>query len=383
VSGEDRRLDATPPDSVRRAPPPPRPLGRADEGAPRVTPRQGERTGAGAPTGEVPRIAVVIPTFNRRAALARVLEELGRQSLAPTLFEVVVVDDGSTDGTADWLHGRTFPYALRVVAGEHGGPSRARNLGIEAARAPRVLFLDDDVLPVRDNLAEHLAAADANGPERTVVIGPLSPPPGVPRPPWLRWVDRTLERQYRALAAGEYAPSARQFYTANASVPRALLTAVGGFDPTFLRGEDVELAYRLARAGATFAFAPRADVHHHAAHSFATWRRTSYQYGRYDVLMEREKGLPALRHAARELHGRHRLTRVLARATTGRPALARATEALLTVVVDAADRVGAEGAAMLALSGLANLLYWQGVADALGGREATLRLIGSARSDGA
>lgn len=212
-----------------------------------------------------------------------------------------------------------------------------------------------------------------------MVIGPLSPPRDAPRPPWLRWVDRTLQRQYDAMQAGEYGASARQFYTANASVPRSLLSAVGGFDASFLRGEDVELAYRLAEAGAGFSFAPAADAFHHAEHSFATWRRTCFQYGRYDVAMERDKGLPALRLAARELHTRHVLTRRATRAGLMHGAAVPACVAALSALVLAAERVRLDAPAMPALSAIASLLYWRGVADALGGSAAALRRIDEAR----
>ena len=322
---------------------------------------------AASAAGAEPAVSVVVPTYNRREALARLLASLARQTLPPRDFEVVVVDDGSTDGTADWLRSRDFPYPLRVVAGAHQGPSAARNAGVDAASGARVLFVDDDVVPVPENLAEHVATAGAHGVERTVVMGPLSPPPGVPRPPWLRWVDATLARQYRSLATGEFVASPRQFYTANAAVPRALLQRVGGFDTRFLRDEDAGLAYRLEAAGARFAFALSADVYHFAEHSFATWRRTAYQYGRYEVVMERAKGLRALRVVTREFHRRHPLTRAVARIGVGRPALIRPVVTALGDLALVADRLHAERVAMLALSVISNLLYWQGVADELGG----------------
>jgi GT2 family glycosyltransferase len=169
------------------------------------------------------------------------------------------------------------------------------------------------------------------------------------------------------MIAGEFECTPRQFYTANASLRRGRFLAAGGFDSTFKRAEDVELAYRMRDQGARFVFHPRAIVQHYAERTFEAWCRTPYQYGRYDVVMHREKGHEALPCAAHEFHSRHPLTRVLARACVGRPRLVSSAVVALRAVSGAADRLGQPGAARLALSGIFNLLYWQGVCDEFGG----------------
>ncbi|MGH2355432.1 MAG: hypothetical protein ACRDJN_27810, partial [Chloroflexota bacterium] len=143
--------------------------------------------------------------------------------------------------------------------------------------------------------------------------------------------------------------------------------AAGGFDAGYKRAEDVELAYRLRDRGARFIFNPRADVLHYAWRSFAAWARTPYQYGRYDVLMHREKGHEALPCAFVEFHQRHPLTRLMVRLCLGRPPLVQGAVLALRGVAAVADRARANRAATLALSGIFNLLYWQGVSDELGG----------------
>ena len=72
---------------------------------------------------DAPNISVVVPTYNRRGALARLLESLEHQTLPSGDFEVAVVDDGSTDGTADRPRAQAFSYSVQVVAGEHHGPA--------------------------------------------------------------------------------------------------------------------------------------------------------------------------------------------------------------------------------------------------------------------
>jgi hypothetical protein len=116
-------------------------------------------------------------------------------------------------------------------------------------------------------------------------------------------------------------------------------------------------------------------VLHYAWRSFEAWSRIPYQYGRYDVVMHREKGHEALPCAFVEFHQRHRVTRQLVRVCLGRDVVARGAVFGLRGVAEAADRAGAHGAARLALSGIFNLLYWQGVCDEFGGRDAVWREI--------
>jgi GT2 family glycosyltransferase len=311
------------------------------------------------------RVSVVVPTYNRCASLRRMLESLALQSLPASSFEVIVVDDGSTDGTADVLAALELPFTVTPVRQANQGPAAARNRGVAQARAELIVFLDDDTVPQPDLLERHVQIHEAQ--PDAVVIGPMVAPSGWPRPAWVRWEEEILDVQYQAMVAGEWECTPRQLYTANASLSRTRFLASGGFDTTFKRAEDVELAYRMRDRGAHFIFCPEAVVHHYAERSFEAWCRTPYQYGRYDVVMHREKGHEALPCAAHEFHSRHVLTRALARACVGHPLLVGTSVRLLRLVASAADRLGASGVARLALSGIFNLLYWQGASDEFGG----------------
>jgi GT2 family glycosyltransferase len=319
-------------------------------------------------------VSVIVPTYNRRASVERLLRALAKQTYPADRLEVLVIDDGSTDGTPDHLRSLTMPYALRLIEQAHQGPAQARNLGVANAAAPLVLFLDDDVVPSSTLVAVHLATHAAHG-TYAVVIGPMSPPPEWARSPWVRWEEEKLQWQYDAMTDGEWEATARQFYTANSSLSRELFVATGGFDPIFKRAEDVELGYRLRNRGVRFVFVPAAEVLHYASRQFSAWCRTPYQYGRYDVIMTRDKGHEALDLALREFGRRHLLNRALSRVVTGRSALVRVCVALLRVAVLASARIGALRTTSRALSGIFNLLYWQGVCDELGGREALHRSV--------
>lgn len=310
-------------------------------------------------------ISVIVPTYNRRASLSRLLQALGRQTYPAARFEVVVVDDGSTDGTADAVRALDLAYPLRLLIQENRGPASARNLGVEQADGPVIVFLDDDVEPLPELLAVHGAIHGSRTGQ--VVVGPMLPPPDWPRPAWIRWEEEKLERQYQAMKEGRYACTPRQFYTGNASLPRSMFLDAGGFNVEFRRAEDVELAWRLAMRGARFRFEPGAQVLHYAERSFAAWSRTPYQYGQYDVRISRETGVDVLSLAFREIGRRHPLSRALARYLADRKRTASLAVAALGGAARVGNLVGARRMTSAALSGLFNLLYWRGVSDELGG----------------
>src|SRR4029079_11522793 len=109
-----------------------------------------------------PELSVVMPTHNRLEVLAEVLQALEFQQEPPS-FEVVVVDDGSTDGTADWLRSRSCRISLRVMLQENHGPAAARNTGVAAASGRWVAFLGDDTVPSPGWLATHREAHRRRG----------------------------------------------------------------------------------------------------------------------------------------------------------------------------------------------------------------------------
>jgi GT2 family glycosyltransferase len=310
------------------------------------------------------RVSVVIPTFERRASLDRLLQALGKQSYAADKLEVIVVDDGSSDGTLRWLSSIKTTFDLRALTQLHAGPGAARNRGVAGASGDLILFLDDDVVPAADLVAAHVEAHRASA--NSVVIGPMLPPDLWKRPAWIRWEEQKLLDQYRAMRDGRYPCTYRQFFTANASLPREQFMSSGGFDVQFDRAEDVELGFRLHGLGMGFVFEPLARVWHYPGRSFASWRRTPYRYGHADVVMERDKGIPALKHATEEFRHRNLLTRVVARLCVGRPVLFYPAKLALIAATYLSEATGLRRLAGAALSGLFSLMYWQGVSDAVG-----------------
>ena len=211
-------------------------------------------------------LSVVIPTHNKRDLLRRTLTALGQQDPGPDRpWEVVVVDDGSSDGTREWLADEAaalVPDLKVVTPPANVGRARARNLGARSASGQWILFLDDDIVAPPGLLAAHLEVlAAAPG---TATIGWARTEDAVRDAPHFHYLDT---RGVARLAAGP-AP-ARFFVTQNAAVPRRAFLDVNGFDEEFSAYgfEDMEVAFRLERdAGVAFIALPGPvplHVHHH------------------------------------------------------------------------------------------------------------------------
>ncbi len=196
-----------------------------------------------------PQLSVVVPTFNDAGVLRHTLACLAAQSVASSAYEVIAVDDGSTDDTpaivAAAAGGRTRIRGVRLE--RNSGRSAARNAGIRAAQASVIVFVDSDILVRPDFLQHHLAMhRDAGRP--VVGRGPVVsiPAPAVPdRTPLIRTSPAYLD-------------------TANASIPRQTLIDAGLFDEGFrvYGWEDFDLGLRLQARGIPRIFDPSAVAFH-------------------------------------------------------------------------------------------------------------------------
>ncbi len=213
-----------------------------------------------------PAVSVVIPTFDRLEILPEVLEGLERQREAPP-FEVIVVDDGSTDGSSEWLERYEGPCVLRWYRQSNRGPAAARNRGIEEARGEIVAFLGDDTVPEPGWLACHFSAH--GGQERAgrrqemAVIGYTAWHPRMKRTRFLDYINEYgLQFGYALIEDPDRVPF-NFFYTSNLSLPRRLLLEER-FDTGFpyAAWEDIELSYRLTKAGMNLHYRPDARVQH-------------------------------------------------------------------------------------------------------------------------
>ncbi len=222
----------------------------------------------------LPELSVLIPTYNRREILRRCLRSLSRQTLAPEKYEVIVIDDGSTDRTEEMLAAFQMDSSLRWQHISHTGPSGARNRGLEMAKGEFVVFVDSDLIVVPEFLASHLEAHRAKPQSKLVVHGPVIHTTNLDNPQ----AKQKLTDYSRAF-----------FATGNASIALSELKAAGLFDEEFTEygWEDLEFGRRLRKRKVTAAREPKAIGYHYKqqvqlAHFHALWQR------------ERERGHMAL-----------------------------------------------------------------------------------------
>ncbi len=182
------------------------------------------------------RVSVVIPTRNHVQLLQRLLGSLGEQTLPASDVEVIVVDDGSTDSTREFLRAARFPFVLHVIENERVGPPRARNAGLARASAPIVACMDDDVVLRNDCLERALAYFSD---ERVGIVETTLLIDGHDRPLQLH-------------------ASRQGFVTAAIFFRRDVVMNVGGFDPAFFDQQtglffrdDADLGFRIVEAGYT------------------------------------------------------------------------------------------------------------------------------------
>ena len=317
-------------------------------------------------------VTVVVPTYNRRDRLRRVLEALDRQVTTTSngrtfTFDVVVVSDGSTDGTVEMAESLETSYTLNVIQQQNSGPAAARNHGVEAAAGRIIIFIDDDVIPASGCIAAHIARHDETA--DLVVIGPMLTPEDFELSPWVAWEQHQLYKQYARFNEGEPA-YARQFYTGNASLSRAAFQDQGGFDTSFRRAEDVELANRLNRRGQSFVFEPAAEAHHYAERSLDSWARIAFDYGRHDVDFARMDQPEIFGQIAWMFSERHLLQRALVLGTMWNTSLCRLAQDLMITSAALVRSIGLVGANRWFLSAAYGLGYYRGVSVGLGSSHA-------------
>lgn len=209
-------------------------------------------------------ISVVIPTYNRKPILEKCLTALEQQTFPPgdplQGYEVVVVDDGSTDGTVDWLRNNPhFPH-VHLTEQQHQGPAAARNLGVQRAQGDTIVFIDSDLVVTETFLQAHASTLKrAYAQER-----PQGNDPGQRCFTYGRVIntanfENPTQEPYKLTDF-----SAAYFATGNVAIARHWLERVGLFDTGFqLYGwEDLELGVRLKAQGLTLLPCPEAVGYH-------------------------------------------------------------------------------------------------------------------------
>ena len=223
-----------------------------------------------------PRISVVVCTYNGLRTIRDCLEGLAR--LQYPNYEVIVIDDGSTDGTADVVR----DFDVRLVRTENRGLSNARNLGLQLASGEIVAYTDDDAYP--DPHWLHYLAYSFRTTDFVAVGGPNLPPPG----------DGVIAEAVANSPGGpthillsdreaEHIPGCNMAFRAQA------LRAIGGFDAQFrVAGDDVDVCWRIQQAGWKVGFHPAALVWHHRRKTVRTYWKQQTGYGKAEAMLQKK-----------------------------------------------------------------------------------------------
>ena len=202
-------------------------------------------------------ISVVIPTYNRLPILRKCLDALENQFFLDDIhnYEIVIVDDGSTDGTTDWLRNNidSFPH-LRLLEQSHGGPARGRNLGVANSKGDLIVFIDSDLIVDKFFLSNHInsliSAWKKLGNRKCFTYGSVINTSDFNNPDSEPFKFQDLSWAY--------------FATGNVAIDKKVLEISGLFDTSFqLYGwEDLELGERLRNMGVKLIKCPKAIGYH-------------------------------------------------------------------------------------------------------------------------
>lgn len=220
-------------------------------------------------------ISVIVPAYNAVGTLGICLHALNQQTVPRDQYEVIVVDDGSTDKTASVAES----FGVQVIRQRNKGPAAARNRGAEAAHGDVIAFTDADCEPASNWLFE--------------ITRPLDDPDivgvkGVYRTWQKTLIARFVQMEYEDKYVRLRRYKAIDFVdTYSAAYRRRVFLQAGGFDPAFPRasGEDIDLSYRLSRLGCRMVFAPDAAVYHNHPPHWQSYFRRKFYVGYWRVRM--------------------------------------------------------------------------------------------------
>lgn len=239
-------------------------------------------------------LSVVIPTHNRCEILRKAIAGYQIQSASREILEIIVVDDGSTDSTRKVVAelSKNSMAPMRYIRQENRGPAAARNAGIREARGNLILFTDDDIIPGPDLVAEHIKWHARFPQEKTAILGYVTWSPNIGSTPFMRWYGLEALFAYAEIADRtevEY----QHFYTCNISLHKEFLRKNGGFDEDFkfAAWEDVDLGFRLNRAGMRLLYNSSAVAYHEQLISFGdACRRYRKSIVAVEILRQKDVG---------------------------------------------------------------------------------------------
>ncbi|MBV8717569.1 MAG: glycosyltransferase [Chloroflexi bacterium] len=234
-----------------------------------------------------PELSVIVPAFQASATIEPCLRALAYQTLAPERYEIIVVDDGSSDRTADRAAG-AGAQVLRMT--RNSGPAAARNAGLVIARGQLIVFTDADCEPTPEflaGLASHLANPSVGGAKGVYL--------SKQRALVARFVQHEYEDRYRHTARQRSVDFADTYACC---YRRADILRAGGFDASLPVCEDQEMSFRLVEAGVHIEFAPDVRTYHHHCEDIRVYLRKKFRIARWKVRV-------LCKHPSKVVHDSH------------------------------------------------------------------------------
>jgi GT2 family glycosyltransferase len=231
------------------------------------------------------KISVIIPTYNRKNELQTLLRSLSNQTFPADRCEIIVVDDGSTDGTCEWLlqHKDQFTVSISLYSQVRGGPGVARNAGMEKAEGDLFAFTDTDCIAQPEWLTSLIKPFSS---EKVGAVGGSE---------IINDNDPLLMRCFHYLMTaplttgglrGKRGKRLAHFYprTFNMAISREVYQETGGFKPLF-HAEDIELSYRIKQKGFKLVYEDSARVYHKRRNTVAQFIRQLFNMGKARVTL--------------------------------------------------------------------------------------------------
>ena len=204
--------------------------------------------------------SIVIGVCNQKDTLQGILESLRRQIKNPKLYEIVIADDGSSDGTDEFIKKLRFPIFLKYIRSQSPlGRSHNRNRGLERVGGQQIIFIDGDMIPSQDFIESYQAAW--NDFPDSAYVGSWKIPERWDAVPFLKYFG---SRGRLTMSRGNLVPG-KYFASGNFSISKSLLASVGMFDTDFTGwgGEDTDFGFRLEEKNIPIIYIPEATCEHY------------------------------------------------------------------------------------------------------------------------
>ena len=226
----------------------------------------------------MPKVSVIVPVYNGAATIGTCLESLLNQNYPAEAYEIIVVENGSTDETTEIVE----RYPIRLFHNTQRGPAPARNLGVAESKAEIVAFTDADCVADPNWLGELVKPykdAETGGVGGAILAYQHAN----------RNIVETFSDEHSPLinfVSGEH-EFLPHLYTPNASYRRHLLNEIGGFNSKLVTAEDVDAAWRLQlQTGCKLRYAPQAIIYHHHRTTLKGLARQYRHYGFGEILLD-------------------------------------------------------------------------------------------------